>query len=459
MTVETTKAKEIASGNGVATVFSFSPIVIFDTTDLEVTKTDTSGIETLLVEGTGETNYSVSAASGSFPSATGVTGSITYPATGVTNILQTGEKITIRRVLPLLQQTDLENQGGYFADIQEAQFDKVVMQNIQQQEELDRVVKAPVSDDVVDLTLPTITQRASRIFGWTATGSPQAVELASSTIAVTPFVATLVDDEDATEFMTTLGFSTYFQTLVDAADAATTRTTLGLGTLSTVNSVATSNIDNNAVTLDKLEDGTQGDVLYYAAAGAPTRLAAGTSGHVLTTQGVGADPQWQAAPGAWTYQTEVDLSAGSPSAINFDVATAVSNGATEIVIAILAASASAANTLMSLQLGDTDGLEATGYNGAVHTSQTNSSQQWSTSALLTNTTQFDAVDTIYGEIRFNLYNAGTNTWMINSEFSHSNIVAGFFCNGSKSLTAALEDINLQVSTGNFDSGTAVLRYR
>ena len=48
----------------------------------------------------------------------------------------------------------------------------------------------------------------------------------------------------------------------------------------------------NAVTLAKLEDGTQGDILYYAASGAPTRLSAGTSGDVLTTGGGGANPAW-----------------------------------------------------------------------------------------------------------------------------------------------------------------------
>ena len=51
-------------------------------------------------------------------------------------------------------------------------------------------------------------------------------------------------------------------------------------------------IADNAVTLAKLEDGTQGDILYYAASGAPTRLTAGTSGDVLTTGGGSANPAW-----------------------------------------------------------------------------------------------------------------------------------------------------------------------
>ena len=53
--------------------------------------------------------------------------------------------------------------------------------------------------------------------------------------------------------------------------------------------LATAGIADNAVTLGKLEDGTQGDILYYGASGAPARLGFGTSGYVLKTQGTGAN--------------------------------------------------------------------------------------------------------------------------------------------------------------------------
>jgi len=53
----------------------------------------------------------------------------------------------------------------------------------------------------------------------------------------------------------------------------------------------------NAVTLAKLEDGTQGDILYYGASGAPARLGFGTSGDFLKTQGTGANPVWATAGG------------------------------------------------------------------------------------------------------------------------------------------------------------------
>ena len=46
---------------------------------------------------------------------------------------------------------------------------------------------------------------------------------------------------------------------------------------------------------------TQGDVLYRDGSGL-ARLAAGTSGHVLTTGGAGANPSWAAASGGKVLQ-------------------------------------------------------------------------------------------------------------------------------------------------------------
>jgi hypothetical protein len=58
------------------------------------------------------------------------------------------------------------------------------------------------------------------------------------------------------------------------------------------NSVGPTALQDNSVTNAKLADATQGDIIYYGAAGAPAQLAAGTSGYVLQTQGAGANPVW-----------------------------------------------------------------------------------------------------------------------------------------------------------------------
>lgn len=144
MTVSNDTVKVSGTGNGSATLFSFAPIVIFKTTEMVVTLvTIATGAETLLVEGTGDSAYAVVPATGAYPSATGLTGSIRYPEDAVTPIDST-QKLVMQRKLLLEQLTDLENQGTYFPDILETQIDKNVMLSIQQQEEIDRALKIPI---------------------------------------------------------------------------------------------------------------------------------------------------------------------------------------------------------------------------------------------------------------------------------------------------------------------------
>ena len=149
MTVENQTKKATATGNSSATTFSFSPMVIFASSDLEVVTTViATGVETARSEGTGDSAWALSLTT--FPA----TGSITYPEDEVTPIPST-LTITVRRVLTLEQQTNLNNQGGYNAGTQERQFDKLVMLDLQQQEELDRSLKFPASyTGSVSLTVP-----------------------------------------------------------------------------------------------------------------------------------------------------------------------------------------------------------------------------------------------------------------------------------------------------------------
>lgn len=143
MTVETQVSKVTALGNGVATEFSFSPMVLPESADdLEVTLFDADGVETVLTRGTGTNNYSVAVAS--YPG----TGSITYPASGTGKLANDGSGLVMKRKLVIKQSTDLENQGGYYADTQEAALDRIAMVQLQQQEELDRAVKVAISSGV-----------------------------------------------------------------------------------------------------------------------------------------------------------------------------------------------------------------------------------------------------------------------------------------------------------------------
>jgi hypothetical protein len=128
------------TGNSTARTFSFSPIVIFADSELEVkTVVITTGVETTRTLGTGATNYSINIAAGAYPA----TGSIEFPAAGGT-LLPSTEKIHIRRILPLDQQTKL-SRGPYDPAVQEEQFDRFAALFQQMQNQLDRCLLAPMS--------------------------------------------------------------------------------------------------------------------------------------------------------------------------------------------------------------------------------------------------------------------------------------------------------------------------
>jgi hypothetical protein len=77
--------------------------------------------------------------------------------------------------------------------------------------------------------------------------------------------------------------------------------------------VTTAKIVNDAVTLAKLAAGTDGELITWDASGDPAAVAVGTATHVLTSNGAGAAPTFQAAGGgAWTEISHTNIS-GDPT--------------------------------------------------------------------------------------------------------------------------------------------------
>ena len=60
--------------------------------------------------------------------------------------------------------------------------------------------------------------------------------------------------------------------------------------------VKTSGIADDAVTLGKLNGGTDGNLITYDASGNPAVVATGNDGQVLTSQGAGSVPQFETLP-------------------------------------------------------------------------------------------------------------------------------------------------------------------
>ncbi len=147
------------TGNGSVATYSYT-FRIDSQTDLRVLKVTDAGVVTVL---TLTTDYTVTGVGN------GTGGTITL----VAGNLPADYKLILRRKLSLTQDTEIRNEGTYFASEHENKFDELTMQDQQQQFELDRSLKLPEEVDTADfdMTLPaTIVGAASRVPTVNATG-------------------------------------------------------------------------------------------------------------------------------------------------------------------------------------------------------------------------------------------------------------------------------------------------
>lgn len=121
MTVSTTASQTILGGNGATTVFDFSFIAVA-TADIEVIYTNANGSETTL----SPSQYSITLN----PVGTGqlwsVGGTVSYPLIG--SPIASGTTLTIQRILPLVQETSIQDQGDFAPQVTEEALDILCME-------------------------------------------------------------------------------------------------------------------------------------------------------------------------------------------------------------------------------------------------------------------------------------------------------------------------------------------
>ena len=142
MSVASTTNRNNYTGDGNTSVYAYS-YRIFTEDDLTITVKDTDDVEVTLAITTDYTVDGVGVGSG---------GNVTLVDNGQDWIdaggdLKLNYTISIRRVLDLKQETDIRNQGDFYPEAHEDEFDRSRMIDQQQQDEIDRSVKLSETTD------------------------------------------------------------------------------------------------------------------------------------------------------------------------------------------------------------------------------------------------------------------------------------------------------------------------
>lgn len=380
-----------ADGNDLALAFPYG-FKIFAATHLVVKVRNTADDEITTL--TYPTQYSVSNVGN------GNGGNVTLVAVGgawqnVDGSLKTGYSISSRRVVPLLQATDIRNQGGFFADVHEDEFDYLTMIDQQQQDDIDRSIKmdSAFASDTLDLTLPAPV--AGMGIGFNSTADGLALISSVGNAATTAFTLSLLDDANAAAARATLGV-----TFPDIFDAA-------------------------------------GDLTYASAADVAARLAIGTARQVLRVNAGATAPEWGSAI---TLTAEQATTSGS--SINFP---GIPAGVKRITVMFSGVSTTGTFSML-IRIGDAGGIETSGYNS-------------SASNGFEVAIPASAASTISGNVTLSLQNAATFTWVSSGAFWVSGGGSNQASGGSKSLSAELTQVTVTISGADtFDLGALSLSY-
>lgn len=320
MTVSSTTNKVSYSGNGTTTVFAYT-FKIFADGDLDVYIRSSTGTETLK---TLTTDYTVSNA--------GVDGggNVTFGTAPAS-----GETVVIQRKLALTQGTDYVENDPFPAESHEEALDRLTFITQQMQEELDRSIKASVTNTISSTEFAiSAADRANKIFAfdgsgdlsvtqelgtyqgdWSASTDYNARDIVKDTSTNNIFICNTSHTSSGSQPLTTNTDSAKWDLLVDAATATTAQTAAA------ASAAAASTSETNAAT--------------SAAAAATSASNASTSETNASTSETNAASSASAA----------STSASNASTSETNAATSASNASTSETNA--AASASAASTSAS----------------------------------------------------------------------------------------------------------------
>lgn len=174
MTIATTTTTVTYGGNGVTTNFTF-PFVGAAASDIVVTLTSNTGINTILSPSLYTLVFNAIPSNGLWA----VGGNVTYPLTGPA--IATGAFISITRAVPYTQSVSISNQSNFYPQAVEQALDLLEMQLQQQETAVKYSIQAPITDSVAPNILPAAAARAGGTLQFDSNGQPIVTVVGTST--------------------------------------------------------------------------------------------------------------------------------------------------------------------------------------------------------------------------------------------------------------------------------------
>ena len=207
---------------------------------------------------------------------------------------------------------------------------------------------------------------------------------------------------------------------------------------------------NDIITLAKMASGTDGNIISYDASGNPVAIATGSDGQVLTSTGAGSAPAFEALPAGSTLGSEQATTTGDtitfgsiPSGVKMILLcfNGVSNGGVDLLV----------------RLGDGGGIETSGYVGGstiLITDNSITGGSGTTGFVLKGDNDANIHTGIVTMVNIDSTN---HDWVMNysgiAETNHT-LLGG----ATKSLSAELTQLDVNIASGAFDAGSMNILY-
>lgn len=175
------------------------------------------------------------------------TGSVTLTGSGNGTALIASDVLTIIGNRQLARTSDYVQGGNLFAEALNEDLDSIVIMMQQLDEKVSRTIRIDAGDVAGELLIPSQSQRASKYLAFGANGEPVATAGTTSSLVVSAFAETFLDDNNATEFFATMGVTSSAAELNVLDGIPATLTAAELGYVDGVTSAIQTQLDAKAL--------------------------------------------------------------------------------------------------------------------------------------------------------------------------------------------------------------------